>query len=169
VFSKEYKKNDSPDLVTLAHPRMQLITNCLPPCLLGDEETKNLMVALEQLKSDIVENTQKLMDDKHWVDQVKLVLGEYEVKMRKVLDQMGNLRTVVGKLYTKKTQVENLLVQKNLEDKLEETQADMAHVEKNLQAATLEESRFMADRTGLLTAISNIKTQLRDLNNPNAK
>lgn len=142
-------------------PHMTVIHGCAGyQCSQGDDETQNLILALQQLKNDITDRTNLLMDDKRWVDQVKLVLGEYEMKMRRVVDHMIMLRGQAQGLYKKKRQVENVLLQKKLSEKLQDASGDLTNVHAAMRAAEYKQNAFMQSRQAVVGSIAHIQQQL---------
>lgn len=159
---------DSP--VFQAPPRMQMVASPCGgfQCGPGDVEAQNLILALQQIKNDIVDKSHALLDDSHWVDQVKVVLGDYEVKLRNVVSHMANLQSSVKNLYKKKRQVENLVLQKKLSEKLMDAKGDLSSVSDAYHAAESKKNAFIRSKGSVLGSISSIQAQLTALRTPGA-
>lgn len=131
----------------------------------GDKggETANLEQGLEEIKQDIVEKSHQVMEEKKWVDQVRSITQEYELKMHRVELNINNLRTQVKGLFTKKKQIENMMLQKKLEVKLKDATSDLTTLNTALNHVKHKANNFQRNKSDVEKTINAIKTQLNRL------
>lgn len=129
----------------------------------GEEQGADLESALNELKDDIVARSHQVMEEKKWVDQVKTITSEYELKMRRVEVNIANIRGQVKDMFKKKKQIENLMLQEKLQGKLKDATADLTVLQTALSHTKAKANSFARNKQGVVQTIDAIKQQLSKL------
>lgn len=127
------------------------------------EGMEQLQEAWKEIKVDIVAKSHQAQDEKKWVDQVKDIIDTYKGKMDRVVGNVGQLRKSIRDLYVKKRQIENLMLQKKLENKLQDASSDLGTLTKALAHVAGKADTFKANKKNVEDSIASIKMQLSKL------
>jgi len=89
------------------------------PTLAGHKKPKDkLDIALAAIKQDIMVRNRQLEEEKNWVGEVHKISEQYNKKVHRVEADIVKVRNQVKELFKKKKQVENLKIQRQLEEKI---------------------------------------------------
>lgn len=127
------------------------------------EGMEQLTEAWKEIKVDIVAKSHQAQDEKKWVDQVKDIIDTYKGKMDRVVGNVGQLRKGIRDLYVKKRQIENLMLQKKLEGKLQDASSDLGTLTKALAHVKGKADTFSMNKENVEDSIKSIKAQLQKL------
>jgi len=122
-----------------------------------------LDVALAAIKQDIMVRNRQLEEEKKWVSEVRKVTEQYNKKVHRVLGDIRKTRSEVKSLFKKKKQIENLKIQRKLEQKLKDATADLATLQQALSHVKSKASEFDKTKNEIKKTIYNIHTQLAKL------
>jgi len=129
----------------------------------NDAESKQLETALQEIKAEIVRQSDEINREHSWVTEVDTLLKTYAVKRGNVNNNIITLREKVKDLLKKKRQIQNLMLQKELEAKLSDATADMGTLETAMAHVQEKESSFSTTRTSLQETIDKLQSALAEL------
>jgi len=122
-----------------------------------------LDVALAAIKQDIMVRNRQLEEEKKWVAEVRKVIEQYNKKVHRVSADVIKTRGEVKSLFKKKKQIENLKIQRKLEEKLKDATSDLATLQQALHHVKSKASEFGKTKQEIKKTIYNIHTQLAKL------
>jgi len=122
-----------------------------------------LDVALAAIKQDIMVRNRQLEEEKKWVKEVRRVIESYNKKVKRVDVDMKKTRAEVKNLFKKKKQIENLKIQRKLEEKLKDATSDLATLQQALHHVKTKASEFDKTKQEIKKTIYGIHTQLAKL------
>lgn len=133
----------------------------------GDSESKSeqesLVNALSQLNVDISGASQTVISEDHWIQDVEKVLSQYQKKTANVKSDITEQRNNIKKMLRTKRKVENLILQKQLQDKLNEATQDLTTLNSAIGKVKSKEESFTRSSGDVQATISSIKAQLSKL------
>jgi len=133
-----------------------------------DPEMAKLSAALEAVKEDIVGNSKQIGDEKKWVGAVKAITSSYDDKMKRVNEHINVLRKEQKKLFDKKKQIENLKLQKRLQNKLSLASDELKTLQNSLEHVQEKSHELKQEHSNLKSTIKKIETQLTKLKGSSA-
>jgi len=122
-----------------------------------------LDVALNAIKQDIMVRNRQLEEEKHWVDQVHKITEQYNKKVHRVEADIVKTRNEVKALFKKKKQVENLKIQRALENKLKDATSDLSTLQQALHHVKSKSQEFEKTKQEIKKTIYGIHSQLAKL------
>jgi len=122
-----------------------------------------LDIALSAIKQDIMVRNRQLEEEKQWVNEVHKITEQYNKKVHRVEADIVKLRNEVKALFKKKKQVENLKIQRALEEKLKDATADLATLQQALHHVKSKSAEFEKTKQEIKKTIYGIHTQLAKL------
>lgn len=128
-----------------------------------DGEKDPLDAPLEEIKHDIIAKSKQIKEELEWIKQVEDVIKKYTMKIENVQANVGNLRQEVKTLLKKKRQIQNLKLQKQLQSKLEDANADMGTISTALNHVRSKENNFQRTKKNLGETIGGLKKALAAL------
>jgi len=128
-----------------------------------DPEILKLNAALEAVKQDIMGTSKQIAEERKWVAAVKKITSSYEEKSKRVEEHILALRKEMKKLYQKKKQLENLKLQRALEAKLKEANAELAKLLNSLNHVREKGKELDKSHSDLRATIAGIQSQLAKL------
>jgi len=129
----------------------------------SDPEMAKLLAALEAVKEDIMSNSKQITDERKWVTAVRKIVQSYEEKMKRVNDHITALRREQKKLFDKKKQIENLRLQRKLQDKLKTASEELKTLQFSLDHVQQKSHELNQEHANLQNTIGKIETQLAKL------
>lgn len=124
-----------------------------------------LQVALDAIKEDIITKSRQVTEETAWVTNVKKILAEYTTKLQRVENNIDGVKGDVKALYTKKKQIENLIQQKALQQRLRDAQDDLLTLQKALDHVKTKQNEFSSTKQTIESTMQNIHNQLAKLQN----
>lgn len=88
---------------------------CNDPCNKPDTPREQIENKLDEIKSQIVEDAEKIKDQNLWIKQVKTIIKHYNEKIASVSKDNGGLQAEVKRLFGLKKHYEDLLLQYELD------------------------------------------------------
>jgi hypothetical protein len=122
-----------------------------------------LDIALAAIKQDIMVRNRQLEEEKAWVGEVHKITEQYNKKVHRVEADIVQVRNQVKELFKKKKQVENLKIQRQLEEKLKDATADLATLQQALHHVKSKSQEFEKTKNEIKSVIYGIHTQLAKL------
>jgi len=119
--------------------------------------------ALEGVKQDIVSTSQQIQTERDWVLNVQKFVSDYEDKITRTQDHVVILRNDMTKLLQKKKQIENLKLQRQLEAKLTDAQAEMDKLQNSYTHIKQKQGQLHQSHQDLSSTIATIKAQIAEL------
>jgi len=153
-----------PSLIqTAAQTEVQGPTGRRPTLPKNKQPKDKLDVALSAIKQDIMVRNRQLSEEKKWVKEVRRVIDSYNKKVKRVDVDMKKTRAEVKNLFKKKKQIENLKIQRKLENKLKDATADLTTLQQALHHVKTKASEFDKTKQEIKKTIYGIHTQLAKL------
>lgn len=131
---------------------------CPEPC-----DKDPLDVPLEDIKQQIIQASKKVKEEQKWVGQVQDVMTKYQQKVDNVKKDMDEIRQNIKTLLIKKRQIQNLKLQKQLQVKLDDANADMSTLETALNHVQTKQDNFVATKEHLQDTIDGLNKALLTL------
>jgi len=128
-----------------------------------DDKIKALKGALQNVKDQIVAKAQQIKSEKHWVGEVTKIITSYVTKTRRVNANIRKLQAEVKDLFRKKKQIDNLIMQRKLEDKLKVANKDLQTLQGALHNVKKKQDAFQKSKRDIATTIGAIELELRKL------
>jgi len=128
-----------------------------------DDKDKQLKDALQTVKDEIVAKASQIKSEKKWVKEVTKIVQSYVAKTQRVNANIRSLQKEVKDLFRKKKQVENLMVQRRLSQKLSVASKDMSTLETALQNVQKKEKAFSKSKEDITHAINVMQDELKKL------
>lgn len=131
----------------------------------GEEmgEGAKLVNALRQLNLDISAASQQVILEEKWIKEVTEVMATYMKKVANVKNSIKeNKETIKAKL-VKKRQVENIMLQKQLEQRLNEANEDLTTLNSAMQAVAKKQQSFASNEAEVKNFIKRASVQLDKL------
>jgi chromosome segregation ATPase len=126
-------------------------------------EDEKLDAALQALGEDIIAKSKQIKNEETWVGEVKKIIKLYSQKLKRVVGNVKTLREEVRKLYIKKRQIQNLKIQRALEKRMEEADADLKTLDSKLDLVKTRATEFTRTRKGITNTIGQLKSKLNEL------
>jgi len=134
------------------------------PTPAGNKKPKDkLDVALAAIKQDIMVRNRQLEEEKNWVGEVHKITEQYNKKVHRVEADIVKTRNQVKELFKKKKQVENLKIQRQLEEKLKDATSDLSTLQQALHHVKSKSQEFEKTKQEIKKTIYGIHTQLAKL------
>jgi len=134
------------------------------PTLAGHKKPKDkLDIALSAIKQDIMVRNRQLEEEKNWVSEVHKITEQYNKKVHRVEADIVKVRNQVKELFKKKKQVENLKIQRQLEEKLKDATSDLSTLQQALHHVKSKSQEFEKTKQEIKKTIYGIHTQLAKL------
>jgi len=134
------------------------------PTPIGAKKPKDkLDVALAAIKQDIMVRNRQLEEEKNWVNEVHKITEQYNKKVHRVEADIVKTRNEVVGLFKKKKQVENLKIQRALEEKLKDATSDLSTLQQALHHVKSKSAEFEKTKQEIKKTIYGIHTQLAKL------
>lgn len=134
-----------------------------------DSKIKALKGALQNVKDQIVAKAQQIKSEKHWVGEVTKIITSYVTKTRRVNANIRKLQAEVKDLFRKKKQIDNLIMQRKLEDKLKVANKDLQTLQGALHNVKKKQDAFQKSKRDIATTIGAIESELHKLKGKGAK
>jgi len=122
-----------------------------------------LDIALAAIKQDIMVRNRQLEEEKNWVNEVHKITEQYNKKVHRVEADIVKTRNEVVGLFKKKKQVENLKIQRALEEKLKDATSDLSTLQQALHHVKSKSAEFEKTKQEIKKTIYGIHTQLAKL------
>jgi len=122
-----------------------------------------LEIALSAIKQDIMVRSRTITEEKAWVAQVRKIVEQYNKKVQRVLADIEKTKAEVKVLFKKKKQIENLKIQRQLEQKLKDAMSDLTTLKSALKHVKTKASEFAKTKNEIKKTIISIHTQLAKL------
>ncbi len=119
--------------------------------------------ALQNVKDQIVAKASQIKSEKKWVKEVTAIIKTYVHKTRRVNANIRKLQKEVKDLFRKKKQIDNLILQRRLEDKLKVANKDLQTLKGALTNVQKKKSAFQRSKQDITTTIGAIKHELAKL------
>jgi chromosome segregation ATPase len=129
----------------------------------GAQKKDKLDIALAAIKQDIMVRNRQLEEEKNWVNEVHKITEQYNKKVHRVEADIVKTRNEVKALFKKKKQVENLKIQRALEEKLKDATSDLATLQQALHHVKSKSAEFEKTKQEIKKTIYGIHTQLAKL------
>jgi chromosome segregation ATPase len=129
----------------------------------GAQKKDKLDIALSAIKQDIMVRNRQLEEEKNWVNEVHKITEQYNKKVQRVESDIVKTRNEVKALFKKKKQVENLKIQRALEEKLKDATGDLATLQQALHHVKSKSAEFEKTKQEIKKTIYGIHTQLAKL------
>jgi len=129
----------------------------------GQQKKDKLDIALAAIKQDIMVRNRQLEEEKNWVNEVHKITEQYNKKVQRVEADIVKTRNEVKALFKKKKQVENLKIQRALEEKLKDATSDLATLQQALHHVKSKSAEFEKTKQEIKKTIYGIHTQLAKL------
>jgi len=134
------------------------------PTAAGNKKPRDkLDIALAAIKQDIMVRNRQLEEEKHWVNEVHKITEQYNKKVHRVEADIVKVRNQVKELFKKKKQVENLKIQRALEEKLKDATQDLSTLQQALHHVKSKSQEFEKTKQEIKKTIYGIHTQLSKL------
>lgn len=129
----------------------------------GAGEANTLKTALDEINKDIVTKSNQVMEEKKWVKQVNEITDQYMKKVKRVQANIGMTRSDIKKLFLKKRQIQNLILQQQLDGKLKDAQSDLDTLTGALSNVRNKADAFERNKKAVSNTVSVIQDQLKRL------
>jgi len=133
-----------------------------------DPEMIKLKQAQEAVKEDIMGNAKQIGDERKWVEAVRKIIAAYTDKVKRVEDHITALRREQRKLFFKKKQIDNLMLQRRLEAKLKDANDEMSTLKNTLDRVQQKSHELTESHESLQTTIIKLEKQLGKLRGSDA-
>jgi len=132
---------------------------------IDDEHNKDqeLADALQSVKDQMVFKANQIKQEKRWVKEVTKIIEAYVKKARRVNAHIRQMQQEIKVLFRKKKQIENMIVQRKLEQKLVVARRDLAIVDHALKNVKKKETAFHKSRTDIKQTIGAMADELHKL------
>jgi len=124
---------------------------------------QQLDITITKISQEIVNKGAQIKRESKWIQQVNLVITEYNKKILKVQRNVASLRKQVRGLLKNKRQVQNLKLQKQLEQRLSDASSDLNTLNTAIDHVATKEKSFSTTRHKLENTISNLNLALGKL------
>jgi len=134
------------------------------------KEEKRMREAEDAIKSEILAKAHKVKDQEKWTVDVETLISTMETKAASVSRSTHKLRESIAQLLTKKRQIENLILQRHLQKKLELSKDDLKVVDKSLSHIKSKAHEFHKAQSTLSETVTKLQQELNKLQgkDPNA-
>lgn len=128
-----------------------------------DDKDRELMDALQAVKDQIVAKANQIKAEKRWVKEVTSIIEAYVKKTRRVNGNIRLLQKDVKEYFRKKKQIENMLLQRKLEKKLDEANRDLGTLQSAIRNVKTKEDAFNKSKQDIRSTIGALETELAKL------
>jgi len=128
-----------------------------------DPEMAKLNLALEAVKEDILSTNKQINTERQWVVAVAKIIAQYNEKMKRVEAHIIALRKEMKSLYRKKKQIENLKLQRALQDKLKQARGELKNLTGSLTKVQKKKGQLNKSGADLRVTIAGLQGQLAKL------
>lgn len=128
------------------------------------KEMYKLRQGIIQIEGDIVRKMGDLQSSIQWDNAVKAVILDFKSKVAGVKQSIVTKKTKLKTMLKKKRQLENLLLQIELKQKLVEAKDDMANLKTALHGVSKKKSKFNSNMEEVEDVVKNLTEQLKTLN-----
>jgi len=128
-----------------------------------DPEMAKLNLALEAVKEDILSTNKQINTERQWVVAVAKIIAQYNEKMKRVEAHIIALRKEMKSLYRKKKQIENLKLQRALQDKLKQARTELTTLTGSLTKVQKKKGQLNKSGADLRVTIAGLQGQLAKL------
>lgn len=132
-----------------------------------DDKDKQLQDALQNVKDQIVAKASQIKSEKKWVKEVTKIIETYVQKTRRVNANIRQLQKDVKGLFRKKKQIENLVLQRRLQQKLKIASKDLNTLESALKNVKNKEDAFTKSKHDISETIAAVQSELTKLRGSN--
>jgi len=130
----------------------------------GDGGPKDkLDLALDAVSEDIISKSKQTSEENKWINDVKTILLTYNTKVSRVDGNINKLRHQVKELYNKKKLIENLKLQKILQQKLAGAHDDLSKMQSALIHVKSKASEILQSKEDIQKTINGIESELTEL------
>jgi len=133
-----------------------------------DPEMIKLKQAQEAVKEDIMGNAKQIGDERKWIEAVRKIIAAYTDKVNRVHEHITALRREQRKLFFKKKQIDNLMLQRRLEAKLKDANDEMSTLKNTLDRVQQKSHELTESHESLQTTIIKLEKQLGKLRGSDA-
>jgi chromosome segregation ATPase len=130
----------------------------------AQEAMFKLKHAIIQIKGDIARKVDDLQSEMAWVQQVKIIIVNFETKINNTKAAILTKKEKLKTLLKKKRQLENLLLQLKLQTKLMEAGKDMASLKTALRSVAEKKKDFQKNADEVHATVAAITQELMTLN-----
>lgn len=134
----------------------------------GTGEGAKLVNALRQLNLDINAASQQVILEEKWIKEVAQVMQSYMTKVNNVKASIAESKEKIKTKLVAKRKVENIMLQKQLESRLEEANSDLSTLSSAMQQVAKKETSFASNKAAVESFIKRATTQLDKLKGQNA-
>ena len=128
----------------------------------GDKD-KELEEALQTAKDQIVAKANSIKSEKKWVKEVTEIIEQYVKKTRRVNAHIREMQLEVKNLFRKKKQIENMILQRKLEQKLRVANADLNVLGDALTNVQKKKAAFEKSQHDIKNTIGSLTRELKVL------
>ena len=128
-----------------------------------DAQDKELQDALQIVRDQIVAKANTIKSEKRWVKEVTEIIEAYVKKTRRVNAHIRDTQKEVKEFFRKKKQIENMILQRRLEKKLQQANDDLKILEDALHNVQNKEETFEKSKHDIRSTIAAIETELAKL------
>jgi len=127
------------------------------------DKDKELDEALQSIKDQIVAKANQIKSEKAWVKEVTKIIETYVKKTRRVNGNIRTLQKDVKVLFRKKKQVENMIMQRKLEQKLRIANDDLSTLQGAMSGLQKKAVAFVKNKSDIQNTIGAIEGELEKL------
>jgi len=127
-----------------------------------DKDTE-LQEALQSVKDNIVYKANLIKQEKRWVKAVTKIVEDYVKKARRVNAHIRHLAQEVKVLFRKKKQIENMIVQRKLTQKLVVAKKDLDTINSALRNVYKKQMAFNRSKIDIKQTIGAMTEELKKL------
>jgi chromosome segregation ATPase len=124
---------------------------------------QELADALQNVKDQIVFKANEIKSEKRWVKEVTKIIEAYIKKTRRVNSNIRDLQKAVKVLFRKKKQIENMIVQRKLEQKLKVAGQDLDTIRQALTSVKKKQDAFNKSKKDISQTIGAMQAELAKL------
>jgi len=128
-----------------------------------DDKDRELLDALQAVKDQIVAKANQIKSEKRWVKEVTSIIEQYVKKTRRVNANIRSLQKDTKEYFRKKKQIENMLLQRKLERKLDEANKDLGTLQSALRNVKTKEEAFNKSKQDIRSTIGALESELAQL------
>lgn len=132
------------------------------------QETAKMMfelkTAITQIVGDIQRKIGDLRSEIDWVGAVKNVMLDFHTKVQMTKDAIKHKKKKLKKLLKKKRQLENLVLQLQLEEKMAEAKRDLSTLNTALRGVQEKKEGFLINHAEVNATVAAITDELKKLN-----
>lgn len=133
-----------------------------PPSGFAQEQAQ-LLAAMAEVTKDIDVQSAQVKEESQWLLSVGKILEEYATKVKRVKANVDALKGSIKKLNKRKDQIQNLMLQGQLKQRLDSARSDLANVNEALETVSSKHRDFKQSKGKLNKTIELISQQLKHL------